>query len=737
MADAYPIGGEPESIHYDLCLIFPRKVNDRVRFGAADDDDIVQMKKLVKPDDNDVQKMRQWEKFYQQSIMSMRGCGLTVYCYHSRDRDKIVCKVGADTERLKTVAAQTKHMMQLKSEYSSAWAQYVTDFPGRPEVGFKDKREVSKLYKTVKDSGKEDSFGAGGLFKTIDRIKLIHHILTSGDKGCAGIKIAERCHKDGLKYFPLHEEKVRHKLEKDWLPWLICKSAFATRLRDYLGARDSLYFIWMAFYWKWLVAPAAIGFLLCIWDIIVQNDDNAADIPYCIFLSIWCTYLPHFWRREQSKHAIEWGTLDLVPEYEPCMPEHQGELKINTITDSVEPFYPPSKRYAWYCLSSVVIGCVTIGVIAGMLIVFIARHFMHDEFPGGKLSFYFIMAMCVQLANWGLGNLARKLTAMENHRTKKDFDVHLLAKCIVFKFVASYSPLYYIAFIKRYSPTGRCSERKDECFHDLEHQLAIFMLVRLFINNFFDWILPRLNIWMNKRRDRVTVEASPAEQQATYSKFSTFDNYDEVLITHGYATFFAVTCPWVTGLVLLGTIGEIFLDAKSLTTVKQRPFPTAQRNNEPWDSAFEIFGIIAATTNMALIIFGSDEYEGWRLTEKAVLFLAIEHFLILANIAVRWALPEVPVCVSNLSLRHESIVGRVFGHKVGGLHVDDFGGMYGDRGGMQIEILGHDLEDDDDNDAPVFSMTEAPGEVTRGMKDGLKTMKEDVFGTVGKKGGKA
>lgn len=58
-----------------------------------------------------------------------------------------------------------------------------------------------------------------------------------------------------------------------------------------------------------------------------------------------------------------------------------------------------------------------------------------------------------------------------------------------------------------------------------------------------------------------------------------------------------------------------------------RPFPDAAANNEPWDTAFDVFGMpgprsivcseghvvprIAMATNVAVVVFASNVFEGW------------------------------------------------------------------------------------------------------------------------------
>merc|ERR1719253_1863647 len=55
----------------------------------------------------------------------------------------------------------------------------------------------------------------------------------------------------------------------------------------------------------------------------------------------------------------------------------------------------------------------------------------------------------------------------------------------------------------------------------------------------------------------------------------------------------------------------------------RRPFPQRVSDNEPWDTAFDVFGMIAMTTNLAIFVFVSHSYDGWSHSNKIILFLAI------------------------------------------------------------------------------------------------------------------
>jgi len=120
--------------------------------------------------------------------------------------------------------------------------------------------------------------------------------------------------------------------------------SFANLVHDYFGDTVAFYFLFLSFYAKWLVPLALIGFLLQFIDFLARTPDNVTAIPFCIFLGLSTLFLPHHWRRQESKYALNWGTLDLTDRLEPCRPEHDGEPRINPVTAQVEPYYPWEKK---------------------------------------------------------------------------------------------------------------------------------------------------------------------------------------------------------------------------------------------------------------------------------------------------------------------------------------------------------------------------------------------------------
>jgi len=366
--------------------------------------------------------------------------------------------------------------------------------------------------------------------------------------------------------------------------------------------------------------------------------------------------------------------LDLQDIPEPCRPQHHGEPRLNPVTAQVEPFYPWHQRMWRYVQSAVAMVFFSILIIFTLLCLMYMRHRLNHSSWWSIAAFQFLIAMCVELGNYILTHASRYLTERENHRTQSEHETQMLMKVMLLKFLNSYFVLFYIAFFKSHLPLfGQPLQcMNNDCFLDLQWQLGIFVFVRLTISSLAEYLWPKFRHWwrscvydqqhcLNYCHGAPMMELahmSSAEQQARKEPYDSFSICDDHLITHGYATLFAVTSPWVCAATFLGMVVEIFVDVKSLCESRQRPIPTQAKTNDPWTMAFDVYGVLAASANIILLIFTSHQYESWTLTEKLCFFIYLEHMIFLSRMLLKVLLPELPRNVELLQLKQEQQVHR-------------------------------------------------------------------------------
>lgn len=706
---------------YDICMVFPYKPDVEAKSSR-----------------NHLLQAQVMQSQRETVMKNLQNCGLHIYCFYSRDRDEIFCKVGASARKLRDIAAKIKYRLELKAEYLSAYAPYRHDFPGRPEHNYADRRSVSHLYKTHT----EDDFPSeDAIFSTRDKIALVHYIITSKDRDCAGINVGLLLHHKELKdYFPLHEERKMADLASDKLAWVMMGKEHATAVRDYFGEKVAFYYLFMSFYWKSLLIPAVLGLACQFLDWVARTPNNISAVPLCIFMAVWTTLLPHFWRRQEAKYAITWGTLDLVPELEPYRPEFWGEQRLNPVTAQVEPYYPLSKRAPKFAMSLVTVILTGVLLVCFVMIYLLLRHQARSKTSGTTLGYSnrimlysLFLAVLVEFFNWLLTLIAEKLTRWENHRTQTEYEFHLLMKIMAFKFVNSFFVLYWVAFFKNHANLLGVAMQcyRGDCFLDLQSQLIIFVLVRLTLANSIEYFFPKALAFVrgaSERRKTVIhnlqsydklelADMSAPEIQAKKEPYESFTDFDETLISHGYATLFAVCAPWVMTLTLIWVVVETVIDVKGLTEVRKRPRPERVRGNEPWTTAFEVYGNIAAVTNITLLVFSSQTYVELRLTERLVLYFYLLHMVYGFKLIVQALFPALPNNVSLMASMQEQMVHRCLNNvKVDAEQDIQFVGVHTNRN-ENVPVFDQDQMDDDAEDAePHFRGDEDAKILHRGFK---------------------
>jgi hypothetical protein len=206
---------------------------------------------------------------------------------------------------------------------------------------------------------------------------------------------------------------------------------------------------------------------------------------------------------------------------------------------------------------------------------------------------------------------------------------------------------------------------------------------------------------------------SAAEKESRREPYDPFQDFDELLITHGYATLFSVTAPWCCSAALIWIFVLTKLDVKGLTEHTQRPLPIRVRTNEPWDTAFDIYGILAAVTNMTAIVFASKEYGTWTITEKLMLFIILIHMILFAKLIIKSIFPEIPRSVEVLHLKQIGMVHRALEH----IKVEPQQDLaaFMQQAGEQPEILEQDIMDDEELE-PELDFRESAGAMSEGLK---------------------
>lgn len=104
------------------------------------------------------------------------------------------------------------------------------------------------------------------IFRGVDRMKLIHNIITYHGIGGCGLDIHQLLKDECiLAYGPLHDMVELRELEASWItlldwPW----NQPCEEIKNYFGEKIGLYFKWLGIYTSWLIPASIVGFFIWI-----------------------------------------------------------------------------------------------------------------------------------------------------------------------------------------------------------------------------------------------------------------------------------------------------------------------------------------------------------------------------------------------------------------------------------------------------------------------------------------
>ena len=276
-------------------------------------------------------------------------------------------------------------------------------------------------------------------FSDIVRIKLLLDMIISESEGCCALNLRKLV-KDGdgadpmtnsiVAYFPLHNYEARDELARVWFNWRVKPwEQPLDDVKEYLGEKVALYFEFTAHYTTWLL-PLSIGGILVGIGLMVQTGIegslneallNSYLVPfYCIFVSFWSQLMIEYWKRRESKKAMEWGTSNFEEE-ESERPEFDGIETKSIINGKSMKFFPTDLKYRRLIYSYGIICGMMFLVVACVSLIFYLQYYFNTLSNAGVKSagntFTSILsAVQIIILNYYYSDLAIKLTDQENHR---------------------------------------------------------------------------------------------------------------------------------------------------------------------------------------------------------------------------------------------------------------------------------------------------------------------------------
>ncbi|KAG5674939.1 hypothetical protein PVAND_004883 [Polypedilum vanderplanki] len=468
-----------------------------------------------------------------------------------------------------------------------------------------------------------------------------------------------------VNMYSLHNKEFMKRLGTEW--WNLrhlFKRQPIEKIRKYFGDGIAFYFSFVEYYTISLMIPTFLGLLQYTF-----GDGESSPFFFCSYV-IWMTVFLEVWKRKQSVMAYKWGTLSLT-NVELPRPEYYGKIGRDPITGKMTPQYPLYKtQIQVYFVSVPVIVLCTIGAIfLTLFTIYLEDYFILQYGLESYITMIpsIIQSILVAVLTVFYDRFATYLTVMENHRTQSQFERHRVNKLIVLEFVNNFFSLFYIAFIK-------------QDMKNLQNQLLTQMIVLQFVQNAQEFLVPKFKqkyiLWFccgdvykqlenDDKNDTKSIQSNYDDlnilqleendprikqnlRESAKDEYNTYDDYLELYIQFGYVSLFSSITPAAAFWALFNNFFEIRLDAYKLCKTFRRPFARRQKNIGAWHLAFEALACISIMSNCAILYLSpqvKELTEGMSTELKLILFVGLEHFLLLLAWIIHKAINDRPSSV--------------------------------------------------------------------------------------------
>ncbi|XP_051882445.1 anoctamin-7-like isoform X2 [Pristis pectinata] len=406
-----------------------------------------------------------------------------------------------------------------------------------------------------------------------------------------------------------------------------------------------------------------------VFSVINSSFDNSATPVFGFLICLWGTVFLEIWKRKNAELVYEWDVEDYERD-ELVRPEFYG-TEPDPITGEPEAYYSPSRQRLKFVLSFsvgiIMVGCVFISVLAVVVYKTWARFRVTDS----KSLEYFLLttvvgallnALSISIMRKVYQVIAVKMTNWENHRTQTDYNDALIIKLFAFQFANSYSPLFYIAFLRTNNEQifrsinlpgleDNCGELNN-CMMELSVQLLTLIiteslpkLVNDIISPLFKRLISRCcgksKILSVKDCNNVDEYILLENKKPDLGDF-TLDEYTVKVIQYGYLMLFAASFPLGPLFFFLTILFDMHLDAKRLLRIYKRPIAHMAQDIGQWFTILDLINGVAVVTNGCLIVFTAEFGREKLFYEKLALLIFFEHSLFVVKILLSTLIPGVP-----------------------------------------------------------------------------------------------
>uniref|UniRef100_A0A8C1DEY5 Anoctamin n=1 Tax=Cyprinus carpio carpio TaxID=630221 RepID=A0A8C1DEY5_CYPCA len=355
-------------------------------------------------------------------------------------------------------------------------------------------------------------------------------------------------------HFCLHEKREQKDLKQSWARWSACfKGQPITNVRNYLGEKVALYFLWLGWYTFLLIPASVIGVIVFLYGLAFYNTsplikevcqsnvimcplcdktckvwelsetcmyakvtllfDNEGTVAFAMFMAVWATVFLEFWKRHRSSYVCAWKVFDWC--------EEEEELILEIVNNA--QCEPKIHRHS-YLRSTIVMVLVTlmlliiIGLTHVLVVCRVIATVLLAENSPWKVITENSQTVAVMLGAVLHYITITVMTRVKAHKPPTNKHSHaaversFTVKMFIFQFFTMFSSLIYTAFFLgringhpggyvRISGIWRLEEcHPSGCLTDLFIQMSVIMVLKQTFNNIFEYSGPWFSRWLKRKK---------------------------------------------------------------------------------------------------------------------------------------------------------------------------------------------------------------------------------------------
>ena len=402
-------------------------------------------------------------------------------------------------------------------------------------------------------------------------------------------------------------------------------------IKRYFGEPICIYFKFLAYLQKWLLAPVILGLLVYLLNFIFNKSVTSSPYEsfYSIFIIIWGNLFLVFWEKKEQKIAYSWkcfgksfDTHEALSESAECFHE-----RINDVSGLTEKYYPAYKRYFRYLISALMSLPILFLTFIILMLSLNLRGFVIPEHTTIYVKSF------SDLANSGaifdkntskillptilhvillavMNKLNKKVSEWtsrhEYHKNYLDYENSLIVKRFMFEMFYTFTDFTYIGFI-RLDIAG------------LKKVLLALFTIDEFRRVIIETVIPLIQRKRKEKKPKKSIKSEEFDEhyqeiyrgtkamELSMNRYEAFDDYLEIIINFGYVTLFASATPLAPLFIFFFHFIESYSDRYKIFNLYRRPLPTRAKNIGSWQAVLNIMTLVSVITNIFLFSFSSNQ----------------------------------------------------------------------------------------------------------------------------------